>query len=97
MARRYVDELRVSAGAVEELAAHGIIEDEVLEVSWNDAAFYRDKVRGRELMIGKSDGGRLLTVVVQPSGTLGAWDVVTGWDADRGERTEWQKARGHQR
>ena len=87
----------MSAGAVEELAAHDVIDDEVLEVSWNDPAFFRDKVRGRELMIGKSDGGRLLTVVVQPGGMLGAWDVVTGWDADQGERTEWQKARGHQR
>lgn len=93
MARRYVDELRISAGAEDELAAHGVAAEEVLEVSWDDPAFFRDKVVLRELMIGRSIGGRLLTIVVQPTRTPGVWDVVTGWDSGSWEQTAWQRAR----
>lgn len=93
MARRFIDELRVSPRAEDELAQHGVSPDEVLEVSWNRALFFRDKMPGRELMIGKTDGGRILTIVIEPAKPLGAWDVVTGWDASRGERTAWQNAK----
>jgi hypothetical protein len=93
LARRYVDELRVSAGAEDELAAHGVTPDEVLEVSWDDPAFFRDTVGLRELMIGRSMGGRLLTIVVQAAPDFGVWDVVTGWDSGTGEQTAWQRAR----
>jgi hypothetical protein len=93
VARRYIDELRISANAEDELAGHRVSPDEALEVSWNGPRFFRDKIRGRELMIGRTDGARLLTIVVQPASEHGAWDVVTGWDASTGETTEWQKAR----
>lgn len=93
MARRYVDELRVSAGAEDELADHGVTPDEVLEASWDDPAFFRDTVAQRELMIGRSMGGRLLTIVVQATSEFGVWDVVTGWDSSSGERMAWQRAR----
>lgn len=92
MARRYITELRTYR-AVDELWRHGLHEDDVLEVSWDDPCFFKDKVEGRELMIGRTIAGRLLTIVLEPTETDGAWDVVTGWDSDKGERTEWQKAR----
>jgi hypothetical protein len=94
VASRFINELRISPGAEEELWGHRVIPDEVLEVLWNGPAFFRDKVPGRSLMIGRTDGNaRLLTVVIEPTTKEGAWDVVTGWDADKGETTAWQRAR----
>ena len=92
MARRYITELRI-INALDELWGNRIEEDDVLEVSWDDPAFFRDKVEGRDLMIGRTNGGRLLTIVIEPTDVDGVWDVVTGWDADKGEKTEWRKAR----
>ena len=92
MARRYITELR-TYHAVDELWKHRLDEEDVLEVSWDDRTFFRDIVDGRELMIGRTFGGRLLTIVVEPTQHDGVWDVVTGWDSDKGERTAWQKAR----
>ena len=93
MARRYIDVLRVSPGAEDELAGHGITVDEALEVRWDDPAFFRDKRPGRDLMIGRTEGGQLLTIVVEEQRAQSTWDIVTGWKSDKGERTAWQKAR----
>jgi hypothetical protein len=94
-ARRFVDELRISVGAEDELWRHGVVPDEVLEVLWDDPAFFRDKVPNRSLMIGRTEGNRrLLTVVIEPTSATGVWDVVTGWASDKGETTAWKKARG---
>lgn len=41
-------------------------------------------------MIGKNDGGALLTIIVEPGSEKGRWDVVTGWSASKGERTAWE-------
>lgn len=92
MATRYITELR-TIFAIDELWRHGLVEEDVLEVSWDDPAFLRDTVEGRELMIGRTLGGRLLTVVIEPTEIDGVWDVVTGWDSDKGEKTAWRKAR----
>ena len=98
MARRFIDELRISPGAEDELWGHRISPDEVLEVLWDDPAFFKDKVQGRSLMIGRTDGNRrLLTVVIEPTDTAGSWDVVTGWDSDKGETTQWRKRQGRTR
>lgn len=93
MARRYVDELRISPKAEDELAEHGVLPDEALEVSWNSPRFFRDKIQGRQMMIGKADAGRLLTIIVEPTEKPTIWDVITGWDASKGESTAWRKAK----
>jgi hypothetical protein len=92
VATRFIDELRISAGAEDELARHGIDPDEVLEVSWDEPGFYSDKVDGRDLMIGRTEGGRLLTIVIEQSPTIGAWDVVTGWESGAWERSRWRNS-----
>jgi len=92
LARLVILELRISAGAEDELAAHGVTADEALEVSWHDPYFVHDKVEGRHLMIGQTDAGRLLTIVIEPTATFGIVDVVTGWPSSKGERTVWQKS-----
>jgi uncharacterized DUF497 family protein len=93
MARRYIDVLQISFGAEEELARHSLTVDEVLEVRWDDPAFFRDKEPERDLMIGRTEAGRLLTIVVEESHPSGVWDVITGWQSSKGERTVWKKAR----
>ena len=93
MARRFIDELRISAGAADELARHAVDPDEALDVLWDDPYFCRDKESGRRQMIGRSVGGRLLTIIVEPTIEPLVWDVVTGWPADKGEQTVWKKQR----
>lgn len=92
MTSRYIIELRTSR-AVDELARHGVTEDEVVEVLLEAPRFFRDKVRDRTLMIGETYGGRLLTVVIEPVDEFGIWSTVTAWDASRGERSRWRKER----
>lgn len=92
MARGFIDELRISPGAEDHLAGHGISPDEVLDVLWDQPYFCRDKEADRKLMIGRTIGGRLLTVVIaQTSSDATIWDVVTGWLASKGERTAWTR------
>lgn len=93
MASRFIDELRVSAGAEDELARHGVDPDDVLDVLWDHPYFCRDKVADRKQMIGKTIGGRLLTIIIEQTGEQHVWDVVTGWPADKGEQTLWEKQR----
>jgi uncharacterized DUF497 family protein len=91
LTRRFIDELRVSAGAQEELSGHGLREDDAFEVSWNRPVFVRDKVDGRDMMIGRNDGGEILTVVIEWTGSQGVCDVVTGWRSSKGEVHQWQQ------
>lgn len=93
MSTRFIDELRTSPRVEDKLAARGISPDDVLEVLWGRPAFFRDKVRGRDLMIGPTEGSRrLITIVIEPQGDEGIWDVVTGWVSGKGEETRWQSA-----
>jgi hypothetical protein len=56
--RRYIEELRISPGASDELARHGLTDMDALEVSWNGPTFGRDKIDGRDLMsVGTTAGG----------------------------------------
>jgi hypothetical protein len=40
----------------------------------------------RRLLIGRTDGGRLLTLVIQETMEPTTWLIVTGWDATEVER-----------
>lgn len=91
MAKPFITELHISIGAEEELSAHGLDAEDALETLWNGPEFFRDKVDGRYRMIGRKDGGRLLTIIVEPTSTHGRWDAITGWPASKGERTLWEK------
>lgn len=93
MARRFIDELRVSAGAEDELDRHGVDVDEALDVLWDHPYFCWDKVTGRKQMIGRTIGGRLLTIIIEQTDEPHVWDVVTGWPADKGDETVWERQR----
>ncbi len=50
------------------------------------------RVAGSRLMIGETDGGRTLTVVIQPDADdASTWHVMTGWQASPRERDTYRK------
>ena len=93
MSRPPIIEPRISQGAEDELAYHSIQTYEALEVIFNAPKAFRDKVVGRDMLIGRTDGGRILTLIVEQADDWGAYDVITGWDASKGERTAWRQAK----
>lgn len=93
MSRLYIIVPHISVGAEDHLAAHGITVDEALDVVLGNPTGFRDKVEGRDMVIGKTTGGRLLTIVVEATGGLGEYDLVTGWDSSAGESAAWQRAK----
>jgi uncharacterized DUF497 family protein len=41
---------------------------------------------GRLTLIGQTDGGRVLTLIIEPTFDPNSWEIVTGWTADPRER-----------
>lgn len=89
MARPYIIELR-TARAEDELAGHGLVQDDALEVWWDSPSFFRDTHEGRLKMIGRNINGDLLTIIIEETVEDGSWDVVTGSESSKGDRTAWQ-------
>jgi hypothetical protein len=94
VARPFIDELR-TARAVDELAEHGLAQDDALEVWWDTPSFFRDTHPGRLKMIGRNTNGDLLTIVIEPTSQYGAWDVVTGFEPSSGDETAWKNEHRH--
>jgi hypothetical protein len=46
----------------------------------------REQAIARRLIIGETDGGRTLTLVVERTQDLGRWLLITGWEATARER-----------
>jgi hypothetical protein len=44
------------------------------------------KLRDRRLLIGETNGGRTLTLVIEQTNDPTSWLIVTGWTATRDER-----------
>jgi len=40
----------------------------------------RGRARKRTLLLGRTNGGRTLTVVVEPTADPGSWLIVTAWE-----------------
>lgn len=38
-------------------------------------------------LVGRTDSGRLLTLLVKETMDTGIWEVMNGWDSSKGERT----------
>ena len=81
---------------------HPIAEWEAEEVFWNGPVWVRNKKAGSGdwKMIGYTDSGRALTIVVEVRPQARLLRVVTGWPCTRGERTRYLRggaggARGH--
>jgi len=67
------------------LGRRGISAEEARQLRWNDpeenANPRSPRRRDRQLMVGETDGGRRLTLVVEPTADPTTWLVITGWDS----------------
>lgn len=73
---------------VAHIARHGITADEVEQITGNPYITARNR-RGpanRIVMIGRTNGGRELTIVLEATRDDGVWRPVTGWVATATER-----------
>lgn len=80
--------------ALEKLGARGISAAEAEQIIWNRHVVLKNR-RGnaqrrqrqvRRLLIGRSDGGRPVTLVIEETIEPTTWLLVTGWDATAAER-----------
>jgi hypothetical protein len=86
-----VHELLATEAAIEKLGARLISTDEAGQLHCNRHAIVRNPAEGpepgkRRLLIGRTDGGRILTLVVEQTIDPTTWLIITGWNASNAER-----------
>ena len=86
-----VYELVATEIARDKLAARSISPSEVEQLPRNEHRIVRNPHEGgepgkRRLLVGETDGGRVLTLVMERTVDPTTWLVVTGWSATAGER-----------
>lgn len=83
-----VSELLALDTAAEKLSAHGISAAEAQQLPRNTHVTVRNKgraqrgrrkLRERRLLIGDTNGGRTLTLVIEQTNDPTIWLIVTGW------------------
>ena len=85
-----VHQLLVNEVAAEKLGARRISPAETEQMLRNRhvvVANVRGNAANRRLLIGRTDGGRAMTLVVEPTIDPTTWLLVTGWDSTPAERT----------
>ena len=72
----------------EHLAEHGIVPSEALQLLGNMFTVRRNKRSGagERQLIGLTDGGRCLTLILKPTAVEGRWRPITGWASTQPER-----------
>ena len=86
-----VHELLVTEVGLTKLGARGISAEESAQVPRNCHVVVRNPHAGanpgrRRLLIGATDGGRWLTLVIEQTMEPTTWLIVTGWSATPAER-----------
>jgi len=85
-----ISELLLTEAAIDKLGARGIAIEEIHQLARNANVSVRnprsDPPDRRRLLIGRTDGGRALTLVVERTSDPTTWLTVTGWDATPRER-----------
>ncbi len=82
-----VRELEFDEANEEHLARHGIRTREVRQILENRFLTRRNpKSPDGILVLGRTNGGRYLTVVMAPTSDPVRWRPITGWDSDVEER-----------
>jgi hypothetical protein len=84
-----VRKLMTTAASETKLAARGISDREAKQVPYNWHVVRRnprDTAGTRPRLIGLTDGGRVLTLVIERTFDPTTWLVVTGWTATAAER-----------
>jgi len=79
----------------EELWPHGIRPWEVEQVRWNRPVWAKDKREGSGdyKMVGATNGGRRLTIVVEVKAAKGLLRPITGWPSTKGELARYGRGR----
>lgn len=90
-----IHELLITEVAAEKLGARGIDAEETQQLIDNRYVILRKRGRARRspenqsprrLIVGRTNGGRVLTLVVERTIEPTTWLIVTGWSASVGER-----------
>jgi hypothetical protein len=86
-----VNELLATERAIDKLGARGISTDEAEQLPHNRHTMIRNpSERGgfgkRQLLVGFTDGGRVLTLVVERTIDPTTWLIITGWSSTDVER-----------
>ena len=83
-----VAELVATGRAVDKLGARGIAADEAAQLlRHRHVIVHNPRNPGtRRFLIGSTDGGRVLTLVIERTVEPTTWLVVTGWNATAAER-----------
>jgi hypothetical protein len=85
-----VHELLATEAAIGKLGARNISADEAGQLPRNEHVTVRNPRGGeaekRRLMIGRTDGGRALTLVIEQTIDPTTWLIVTGWSSTEVER-----------
>lgn len=69
------------------LGNHGVDLAEAGQTLGNAHAVLRNSSQPRRrLLVGLTDGGRALTLVIEPTGDPASWLVITGWESSPAER-----------
>jgi len=85
-----VRELLVTEAALGKLARRGISAEEAEQLLHNDHVTVRNPRASdpgsRRLLIGRTDGGRSLTLVIEQTVDPTTWLIITGWASTDPER-----------
>jgi len=86
--RHVVAELIFDEHNVAEMARHGVTRRDVDQLSWNRSIIAENPrgETGSVLLIGETNGGRLLTVPLAPTDDPTTWRPATAYDASRHHR-----------
>ena len=85
-----VRELLLTAAALEKLGGRNVSAEEAEQLLHNEHVTVRNPsapdLRTRRLLIGRTDGGRYLTLVLEQTTDPTTWLTITGWDSTEVER-----------
>lgn len=95
-----VNQLLATEVALDKLGVRGISAAEAQQAIWNRHVLIRNRrasARGsqrelRRLLIGRNDGGRRLTLVIEETVEPTTWLLVTGWASTPAERMILEKS-----
>lgn len=93
VARHVVADLIFDEHNEREMARHGVVSDEVEQLAWNRNLVMRNPNGERRsvLLVGETDGGRLLSVPLAPTDDPTTWRPATAFDSGRHHRTLFDK------
>lgn len=91
MARDVVHQVIVTDVALDKLGSRDISPEEAEQLLRNRHVTVRNPHEAgnrssRRLLVGRTDGGRLLTLVIEATVDPATWLVVTGWSSTEAER-----------